>query len=492
MSVSQSPKQKHCAQQASDPPESSLERETRLEIWEVTSQSAWQNHWNGEGHLPDFGRIRVNFERMLSQGRADLVASLGEILIERGMRQVAESDDEGETAIALGDILKLVFKGVEQSSLSAPDRLLFAINADLLDDYDVIDGTDNPILNGAQEASDWSLVADRLSTRLDSWLTRVMDENECFSDSEQRDKLTTWLATALENSGRSDEVLPLYEAEARVTGSYGRLVTYLLAKGDLERAGDWAREGIAATKFTAPLVARALGTQLGELAEKTKNWELAAAHAAHHFFCDHPSRSTYNALIDTARHAGCEAPVGAAARRFLETGVVPYRLDESSESGVVIDRSWPLPVPDDVAQLLGDTDTDASAMVPQGHPGVLLEIAIADHQPDEVLRWFDKMSDAPAGSNHARAASDYADQVATAVTTAYPERALEISLDLLNAQLAHEGPLADDGALVYLRRLRPIHASLDRSREWVALLNSIRQTHANRGRLIELLDRLDG
>ena len=53
---------------------------------------------------------------------------------------------------------------------------------------------------------------------------------------------------------------------------------------------------------------------------------MVAAHAAHKFFSDYPSPSTFDELVKAAKKAGVEEPVRAAALRFLETGVMPYQV----------------------------------------------------------------------------------------------------------------------------------------------------------------------
>lgn len=63
----------------------------------------------------------------------------------------------------------------------------------------------------------------------------------------KRDNISGWLLTALENAGRDDELLRVYETEARATASYERLVKYLIAERKYEEAERWAREGIEQT-----------------------------------------------------------------------------------------------------------------------------------------------------------------------------------------------------------------------------------------------------
>ena len=78
------------------------------------------------------------------------------------------------------------------------------------------------------------------------------------------------------------------------------------------------------------------------------------------------------------------------------------------------------------------------------------------------------------------------------MSAAYPERALEIYLAALNAQLPHAQQSSYESAAGYLRKLRPLYEALDRPSEWTALLASIREKYRNRPRFMELLDGVDG
>jgi uncharacterized Zn finger protein len=465
-----------------------VEEEARREIRRVTAQSAWQNHWNGDGHVPDYSAVRKRFERMLEMGHADRVVSLSHELVARGMRQARDADDEGETATALGAVLATSFEAVNRSSLSGSERLMFGIEVELLDESDVIGDDANTVLRETYPASEWSVVADLLAKRLWSWSSQVMDEPTSFWDGDQRERLTTWLARALESAGRGDEILPLLETEARTTGSFDRVVNYLLARADLEGAARWAREGISATRDASPAMAAVLLSRLGAVAEKSQNWEVAAAYAAWRFFSEHPSRSTFDELMRLAREAGVEGPVRSAALGFLETGLVPYRLGGVCGTELIIDVAWPLPVPAEIIELLEQGPVEASGVRPTSYPGVLLEMAIAAERPDEVLERFDRMSDGTRSSASGRAAWDYADQVAAAIKDAYPDRALAILLGLLQTRLASGTPSCGEAAASILKRSRLIHDSLDRGGEWVELLESLRSRHGDRARLMAFLD----
>ena len=60
-----------------------LVAEARREIRNVTSETAWQDEWTGEGYIPDYSKIRHRFERLLELGHADDVVSLGREFITR-------------------------------------------------------------------------------------------------------------------------------------------------------------------------------------------------------------------------------------------------------------------------------------------------------------------------------------------------------------------------------------------------------------------------
>jgi uncharacterized Zn finger protein len=494
--------------------------DARSEIRKVTSEPAWRNHWDDDGHIPDYSRVRHRFERLLELGHADEVVSLGREFIEKGMEQVSEAHDEGETATGFAETLKVVFQAVNGSSLSGPERLLFAIDAEMDDGSDVIGDACEIILEAPSKPEDWSSVADTLARRLKN--TAVGKDEDSFSRNYRRDRLSRWVATALEEAGRDEEVQALYESEARTTGSYERIVAFLMGKNRHDDAEGWAREGIAATTAKYPGIASHLAATLCEIARKRKQWDVVAAHAAAAFF-DHPSLPTFEDLAKAADKAGVGEPVRAAALRFLETGAMPYQFILSPVAVVMpsrakasakklpastrtpmpspeskptpqartkIDPSWPLPVPD---YLVPPADRPRWQVVePRPHLHVLLDMAIAAKRPDEVLRWFDRMRGEDGRPGHHYGSLSYADRVAEAVSTTHPGRVLEIYMAALNAQLPNAQQSSYEAAAGYLKKLRPIYKALGRADDWPALVASIREKYRNRPKFMEILDRLDG
>lgn len=195
-----------------------LVTQARREMRDCTEEIGWQNHWQDEGHTPDYSRLKHRLERLVELGHANEVVELGREFIKRAMDQVGQSHDEGETATAVAECLPVVFDAVAKSTLSGPQKILFAIDACLKDGYDVIDDSAKVILDAKWKPADWSAVADELAKRLQK-ASKITDDS--WHRNYERNHISDWLLGALENAGRDGELLTIYEAEARTTGSYG-------------------------------------------------------------------------------------------------------------------------------------------------------------------------------------------------------------------------------------------------------------------------------
>ncbi|MGA2031336.1 MAG: SWIM zinc finger family protein [Thermoguttaceae bacterium] len=466
-----------------------LVAQARRELRDCTSEIGWQNHWQDEGYTPDYSGLKHRLERMVELGHSNAVVALGREFIERAMSQVEQSHDEGETAMAVAECLPVVFDAVVKSTLPGPEKILFAIEACLKDDYDVIGDSAAAVLDAKWKPADWSAAADELARRLDKMPSGGDDS---WHRNYQRDRLSDWLLTALENAGRGGELLTVYESEARATGSYDRLVRHLIAEKCFDDAERWAREGIEKTREKLPGIASALAARLCEVSRGRKQWDIVAAHAAWRFF-EQPGKTTFDELAANAAKAKCGEQVRAAALRFLETGASPFQWIASPKAGQTlrIDAAWPLPVPDYLVPLLR---TGGRATVPPGpRYDVLLDMAIAAKQPDDVLRWYDKMAKRkePFGGG-GWTGSGTADRVAAAVAKSHPERALEIYRRRLDGTLPHAHVSAYESAAAYLKKMQPVMKSLGRQDEWAALVAGIREKYRNRPRFMEILDKLDG
>jgi len=173
------------------------------------------------------------------------------------------------------------------------------------------------------------------------------------------------------------------------------------------------------------------------------------------------------ALLEAAERAGAGPAVRHAALRYLETGQQP-------------DAGWPLPA----------SGLKARRRHPMSFPcfETLIDLAIAEERPGEVLRWYDQ-----AGVKRLRGwgATEREDRIAQAIAKTYPERALTIWKALAEIQIRQTNPRAYEGAARFLRQVQQLLESLGRTQEWKTYGLELRGTHGRKRRFIEILDRLD-
>lgn len=468
--------------------------EARREIRKVTSVVPWSNHWDGGGQRADYTRIKRLLGQLTEMGRANDVVALGRTLIARGLEQVSLARDEGETAIALSECAGIVFRSLKWSSLKPAEQILFAIDALTDDDYEVVAESAHQLLETHADPTEWSKVADALSERLGPPPTphavRALGERgSAASRDYRRDLLSGWLTEALQRAGRSNEVLDIYEREARATGNYPRLVEHLLHVGRTGDAQQWALEGIERTINQLPGIAFQLAERLREMARDRRDWPAVAAHEAYRFF-DQPSLASFAALIDAADKAGCAAPVRDAALEFLGSGRCP--LKATAGRGGARTRSsagcWPLPTPDEIALLLRHRP-----ILNRPRHDVLLERALADEDPEAVLHWYDRIFAAAGRSPNRWLAPSWDTQsrVAEAVADSHPQRALAIYEDRLTRSFGPANREAYQIAGDCLGRMRPLLRQLGREHEWHERVARLREQYRRRPRFIEVLDALE-
>ena len=463
-----------------------LVTETRKELRLVASEAGWRNSWTGEGQTPDYSRVKHRLERLLELGHPDAVVRLGTEIMTLGNEQIGQSNDEGETAEAVGECLPVIFEAVVASTLTPARKLLFAIDAHLRDDYGIVNDAADAVLKLTGEESAWSEVADVMAQRAKS----PVKEDDPFSRKYQQERIADWLIRALENAGRNDEILTVCEQEARVSGSYERLVQRLIEMKRYDEAQRWAAEGIEKTVAKLPGIASSLEKLLGEMAVQRRQWPIAAAHAALGFFT-HPSRESFQQLLKAAAKAGCKDSIRGIALNFLETGVSPLTSPGKASVKSAANAEWPLPMPDYLLPLLNNGSNFGRPA--SSHFDVLIDMAIADHRHDDVLRWYDTMfaGQQYRGSMTWYGSGGYGDRVAAAVTESHPERSLAIYRQRVDDHLPHASASAYEAVAGYLRKMRPIFQRLHRNSEWDGLLADIRLRYKNRPKFMEILDKLD-
>lgn len=112
-----------------------LQKKIRL----IGDEPVWQDPWEDKIFVPEYSGIRKKIEILLKAGYADELLPLGRELVSSGIRQVEMiHDDEGEVA----DCMPLIVKALDQSSLTPSEKLNWALNAVLVDNYDICHASD--------------------------------------------------------------------------------------------------------------------------------------------------------------------------------------------------------------------------------------------------------------------------------------------------------------------------------------------------------------
>ncbi len=437
----------------------------RKEIRTIGAEPAWRDYWQGRGNTPDYSGVRNRLGVLLEAGYADEVLTVGQELLEVGTRQVEESDDEGETAMEVANCMPTIVEALDRSSLDPADRLTWALDAVLGDDYYLCEAFGDYLRRPHPNAA-WQTLADRL-------LARLCDPGSAagpgdFSHDYAREQLSNWAIHALEHAGREDEIIPLCEAEAARTHSYGRLVERLVAAKRYDDAERRILEGIRATNPQWRGIAAGLRTQLLGIRTLQEDRPAVAAIQAEEFVRS-PSRKAFTDCRGACTKVHTWPTVREHLLAYLESGVLPW--DQ---------KGWPLP----------ETPLDTPTAEPRGSfpkVNLLVGIAILEKKPDQVLYWYERLHQHQFGWSGVDE-----DEIATAVQTHAPDRAVAIWQAKAERLISQVKPRAYQEAATYLRKAGTVMARQERKDQWDAYLRDLRQVHARKRRLLEILDGLDG
>ena len=453
-----------------------LVKAVRAEIAALSEEPGWSNHWNDRGSIPDYSRVRDRLEALLAQGHADAVVDLGGELLEAGTRQVEMSHDEGETGEEIASCLDIVFRALPHSSRSPAEQMRWAVEADLSDDYELCRGA-KVFWDRTHPATAWNVLAEHLAPRLGQ--DRPTKSQDNFSDTFRRDRLSNWLIMSLDRAARREEIIPLCRQEAEKTGSYLRLVEQFKKVRRWEEAEQWIRKGIAATEKRWPGIAGQLRTAFIEMRERAQDWICVAALCADDFFAE-PCLQTFQKLQQAAKRAEVLPAVRAAALHYLETGAVPQPTARMVKKETI--PPWPLP----------ESGLKPVIERPPIHPPMidtLIDIAMAEKRPDEVLRWYDQRKPRSRGWDSGWFVED---RIAEAVAGSYPDRAVAIWKQLAEKQIALTKPKAYEEAAGYLRKVHRVLKQLGKEQDWQGYLAALRRANERKRRLVKILDTLAG
>lgn len=437
-------------------------------------EPVWDHHHYGSQAV-NTERLKAMLQALVASGQVDAAVQLGPELLAAGT-QALEYEHEGESSEAIGACLDVLFQALDASSLSPSDRIVWVLDMAQTDEYELCSEGFANLWVEDYDKRDWSKVCDRLAQRLDARACSA--GNSEGSGEYKRDYIVDWLIRAMEKAGRRDEIIPLCKREAPITLTYNRLVDRLMAEGVWDEARRWCRQGLEAIHDRYPGLQAELREQLQTINKHSGNPLAGLAIQAEEFFAE-PGAEAFLALYNAARGQGVGEGVEAWCRHYLTTGRRP-RSGRKRKSDPDVD--WPLPAPEvEMPQ--------PRAKVEAPMVDVLIGLAIAEKKPDEVVKWYDYQSRSEGPHWMHDDALD--DDVAEAIASTHPDRAVAIWKDLAEAEIARVKPAGYREAVPYLRQVRNVLTRSGREGEWEEYLAALRRQNRRRPRCIEELGRLE-
>ncbi len=437
-------------------------------------EPAWDHHHYGTQAV-NTERLKAMLQALVASGQVDAAVCLGPELLAAGT-QALEYEHEGESSASIGACLDVLFRALDRSSMSPADRIEWVLDMALADEYELCSEAFENLWDKDYAKSDWSEVCDRLAQRLEAReQTPVVDGR---STDYKRRLIVDWLISAMEKAGREEEILPLCKREAPITLTYNRLVDRLMAEGAWDEARRWCRQGLEAIQDRYPGLQAQLRERLRTINQHSGNPLAGLAIQAEEFFAS-PDSEGFLALCNAARGQGVGEGVEAWGRHYLQTGRRPRRGRKRKSAP---DMDWPLPAPE--VEMPAPRDKVEAPMV-----DALIRLAIAEKKPNEVVKWYDyeSRSEAPYWMHD----DSLDDNVAEAIASTHPDRAVAIWKDLAEAEIARVKPAGYREAVPYLRKVRDVLTRSGREGEWEEYLAALRQQNKRRPRCIEQLYRLE-
>jgi uncharacterized Zn finger protein len=411
---------------------------------------------------PDWKAVHTALKSLLDAGHADVAVGLGDEILDAGTSDVEHNDQEGEVVEEIQPCLTVVFEAIDQSDLSPAERLEQAVDLESEDEYGLCDDGFDRFWRAERPRSEWQAFAAELEKRLSR--PKGGKRGDDFERRYRRDRISDLLAEAMRKAGRTEDASALLEREAVETGSYDRLVDHLVARKRWDDAEAWCRRAVEADKGTLYKVSH-WRERIRQIREKRRDWPGVAAIRVEEFIAN-PGERTFLSLLADAKRAGVLRDIEAWARGFLLTGKLPPK-----------GTSWPLPA----------ADLPRSKVPKPPMASALLEIALAEKKPDEVIRWYDH----PGVRGRSPYSADRLDdQVAHAVSRTHPDRAVKIWKRIAEREIATTEVRAYSVAAGYLRSAKEALVRAKRGREWNEYLDRLLEKNRRKTKCVEILKRI--
>lgn len=451
------------------------------ELLEETGYSAYENY---EIDLPDFLNVQIGLESLLDSGYSDELLDIGKELMDR-YEKIAEYDEGGEIGTKISFCMDVVFEALSRSSLPAHEKMLYMLEIELRDNYNILN--EHAFWEGDYTSEEWELFAEALKVKLQE---AEEEKNSLYSPPWQRDYAVDRLIDALGKAGLPEEIIPTCEREAEKTGNYIRLIELLLDSGEKKKAEEWLYRGIKKTREYQPGTARQLFRTLLELKEEEGNWLFATALEAEEFFRA-PYTASYPGMQKAARNAGVWKEVREVALNYLKTGELSAgqaKADKARSKEEISGREE-LSILPGILPKTGLLEAGSIQKIETPALDPLIEIAIQEEDPEEVVHWYEELKNSGAeAESYWKSISE--NKIANAVKEKYPEIALEIWKKLAERLISETKVSSYEEASPYLRKVKETLESSGEKEAWEAYISEIKEVNKRKKRLLEILDRL--
>lgn len=442
------------------------------ELWRKMKSS---DFWSYEGEdLPDFSEMQVRMESLLDSGHPDELLDIGKELMDR-YKEIEEYDEEGDIGTQISDCIDVVFRALSQSSLPAHEKMLYALELELKDDYSILN--EPALWKEAHTQEEWRLFAEVLKVRLQE---AEKEKDILYDSSWERDYVVDRLIEALRKAGISDEIIPISELEAERTGNYTRLVRELLDSGQKKKAEEWIYRGIKKLRKYEPGTAYELLQILIELKEKEENWLFIAALETEEFF-RFPQLSSYIKVQKAAKKIGKWPEIREAALKYLRSGELPVNQPKTAEELSILPGVLPK---------TGLLEASSLEKIKPPVLDLLIRIAIQENDADEVVHWYEELKSSKGEAEKSRE-SILEDEIANTVKEKYPAIAIEIWKNIAEDLISKTKVSSYEAASIYLRKIKKTLESIGKKEEWEAYLKQIREANRLKKKLLEILNRLE-
>ncbi|HET8687091.1 MAG TPA: SWIM zinc finger domain-containing protein, partial [Methanosarcina sp.] len=445
------------------------------ELDELRREMKGYDFWSYGGEdMPDFSDVQVRLESLLDSGHPDELLGIGKELMDR-YEEIAGYDEEGEIGTEISSCMDVVFRALPQSSLPAHEKMLYALEIELKDNYNILN--EHTFWKEDYTQEDWRLFAEALKIRLQ----KAEKVNDILYDSSwERDYVVDRLIDALRKAGLSEEIIKISELEAERTGNYLRPVRELLDTGQKKKAEEWVYRGIKETRENKPGIASELLQILIEIKEKDENWFFVAALETEEFF-SFPQLASYIEMQKAARKIGKWQEIREAALQYLRNGELPASRVKTKEASSIFPGILPK---------TGLLETGSLRKIKPPVLDLLIQIAIQENDADEAVHWYEELKKSK-GEAERYLDSILENEIANAVKGKYPEIAIEIWKKLAENLISEAKVSSYEAASVHIRKVKETLESIGKKEEWEAYLTEIKEVNRRKRKLLEILDRLE-